>query len=605
MPTQANGPSERPLDVLIVDDMAESRTALCALVTSLGHEVAEASGGVAALEAVRRRAPDILLLDLLMPDLDGFEVTRRVRALTADRWLPVIVISSLQGDEHFCGALRNGADDFLVRPVNVELLDAKLKHYSRVLALQHRLGVASQRQRDIYDNLADAVLTLDADGRVCDLNLSACRHFGDGSPAGLLGTACSELVGQTLADLLAQTELSLRRSDGSAMQVELSVSEWMEEGRVRYTFVLRDLTERRQIDRMKDEFLATVSHELRTPLTSILGAIGLLASGAAGAMSEPAQKLAAVARRNAERLGRLIDDLLDLTKIESDRLVLKLRSQPVGALIAEAMAANQGYANKLQVLLQAEVNDTDARREVRVDSDRFAQVMANLLSNAIKHAPLQSVVTVGLTATARRLHITVRDQGPGLPAEFRTRMFEKFSQADGSDRRAQGGTGLGLYVTRLLVERMGGRINADAVSGPGAQFSVDFPDAAVATVAPSLQLWHIDRDSDARRRMAQWLGPAMPVRSLESLHDVALSADADITCVIVGDPVGQGSAEDFCAGMRRLSAGGRALLYSDAVDADFAQRMGLPWLSKSTASRADVEREIRRAVLHAHKAASL
>lgn len=202
------------------------------------------------------------------------------------------------------------------------------------------------------------------------------------------------------------------------------------------------------------------------------------------------------------------------------------------------------------------------------------------------------------------MRVTVRDRGPGLAAEFRSRMFEKFSQADGSDRRVPGGTGLGLYVTRLLVERMGGRISADSVVGPGAQFTVDWPDAALADSVHVLHLLHIDRDADALRRVAQWIGSAMPVLSLASLDEATAAGAADLEYVVLGDPVGQGSAEAFCAGMRRLAAYGSAVLYSDAVDVDFAQRMGMPWLRKSTASRADIERSIRQAAMQAHKAIS-
>jgi signal transduction histidine kinase len=236
--------------------------------------------------------------------------------------------------------------------------------------------------------------------------------------------------------------------------------------------VIRDLTVRRQVERMKDEFLAGVSHELRTPLTSILGALGLIAGGAAGSLPGPAMALAEVARRNGERLGRLIDDLLDLTKLEGDRMVLHQRPAGVATLLREALAANQGYADRTQVQLRLLGADDDDPL-VRLDPDRFAQIMANLLSNAIKHTPPQHSVTVTLEAPPGEVLIRVQDQGPGIAAEFLPRMFQKFSQADGSDTRAKGGTGLGLYLTRVLTERMKGQISAH--NEGGAVLSVRFP----------------------------------------------------------------------------------------------------------------------------------
>ncbi len=471
------------LQILVVDDIAESRRSLCDLVVTLGHVAVGADSGEAALSQLQHCRPDLVLLDLLMPDMDGFEVTRRMRALDGGRWMPVIVTSSLQGEEHFIHALENGADDFLARPVSPGLLEAKLRHYGDVLALQGQLSSLAQRQSDILDNILDPVLTLDAAGRVEEFNRAA-RTLADlyGEPLDN-GAPCRAIFGMELNALLAQRECRLRRVGGEEFEAEVGLSEWREHGRVHFTLVLRDLTEQRQVERMKDEFLATVSHELRTPLTSVLGALGLLAGGAAGALPAPALSLLDVARRNGTRLSRLIDDILDLTKLEGDRLVLHQRPQLLAPLLREALTANQGYADRAGVKLAADALDA-AAVEVRLDADRFQQVMANLLSNAIKHSPAGETVQVQLCALPQGARVTVRDRGPGIDPRFRARMFEKFSQADGTDRRAQGGTGLGLYITRMLVERMGGRIAADEVDS-GASFSIWFPvDEAAALPVP-------------------------------------------------------------------------------------------------------------------------
>jgi len=464
--------SSPALHILVADDIDSSRQHLCALVRELGHQAHGVSSGLDAVEHVMGKSPDLVLLDLLMPDMDGFEVVQTLRSLVTQRWLPVIVTSSLEGDEHFIHALQRGADDYLTRPINPALLDAKLRHYGRVLGLQSGLAMLAQRQRDIHDNIMDAVITLDGAGFIEESNLAAMRVFGDGQSR-MEGLNCEPLLGAPLQALLAQREMSLRKFDNSFFPAELAVSEWTEAGRVRYTIVVRDLTERRHIERMKDEFLATVSHELRTPLTSILGALSLLACGAAGVLPASAVPLTEVAKRNGERLSHLIDDILDLTKLEGRQMVLHLQPSRLLPLLEEAMSANQAYADQASVGLLLEPASQDPW--VRVDADRFLQIMANLLSNAIKHSAARDTVRVRMVSAANHVQVLVQDQGPGIDEAFRGRIFEKFSQADSSDRRTLGGTGLGLYITRMLVERMGGQVSLAATAGAGASFMVSLP----------------------------------------------------------------------------------------------------------------------------------
>ncbi|NBS96156.1 MAG: sensor histidine kinase [Betaproteobacteria bacterium] len=233
-----------------------------------------------------------------------------------------------------------------------------------------------------------------------------------------------------------------------------------------------------------DEFLASVAHELRTPLTSLLGAVGLMAGGAAGSLPQGAQALAELAQRNGERLSRLIDDLLDLSRLEGDRMRLTLSAQELGSLIHEAVAQHQVIAGRHGVALRTvEDQRAEIERWVAVDPDRFQQVMANLLVNAIRHSAPGDSVQVALQERGDRVQISVRDQGPGIDPAIHPRLFERFVHASSGRSNSSGSNGLGLYLSRLLIERMGGRITAEspiehfAGTGPGRGtiFHLDLP----------------------------------------------------------------------------------------------------------------------------------
>jgi signal transduction histidine kinase len=234
-----------------------------------------------------------------------------------------------------------------------------------------------------------------------------------------------------------------------------------------------DITELKRVDRMKSEFVSIVSHELRTPLTSIRAALGLATSAGAGAVPEKVLQLLQLANRNAERLGLLIDDILDIDRIESGKLRFELAPQPLTPILEQAMAVNGAYAANRTVTLQLNTDGKEAI--VAVDANRLLQVMANLLSNAVKFSPPQGTVEINLTSSARCATIEVHDHGPGIPPEFHDRMFAKFSQGDSSDRRSAGGTGLGLAISKALVESMSGSIHFRTSSTAGTSFFVELP----------------------------------------------------------------------------------------------------------------------------------
>lgn len=248
-----------------------------------------------------------------------------------------------------------------------------------------------------------------------------------------------------------------------------------EEGQVVGFYTLAtDITELKRIDRMKSEFVSTVSHELRTPLTSIRGSLGLIAGGVAGQLPEAVKTLVDIAKNNCERLIRLINDILDIEKIESGKMHLDLQVVELKPLMAQALAANEGYGAAQNVSLS--LHFPDDKVQVNVDSDRLTQVITNLLSNAMKFSPPGGAVEVHVSRGGIGVRVEVRDHGPGIPEEFRKRIFQKFSQADSSDTRQKGGTGLGLNISRAIVERLGGNIGFVTEVGVGSTFFFELPE---------------------------------------------------------------------------------------------------------------------------------
>ncbi len=236
----------------------------------------------------------------------------------------------------------------------------------------------------------------------------------------------------------------------------------------------QDITEQKQAELAKREFVSVVNHELRTPLTSIRGSLSLVVHGVMGEVPEEAMGLLQIALKNAERLGRLIDDILDLEKMEAGSVVIELGPVDVQEEIAAVLESNQQFAEDFGI--EFSFSGPDRRIEICADPNKFQQVLTNLLSNAIKFSPSGARVDISVSQLgSNQVRVAVQDYGPGIPKSFQDRIFEKFTRADTSDTRRRPGTGLGLNIARGLTEKMGGRIDFETKVGEGTTFYVDFP----------------------------------------------------------------------------------------------------------------------------------
>ncbi len=364
------------------------------------------------------------------------------------------------------------------------------------------LAREEMQQRERYlsmliDNVIDAIIIIDARGIIETFNHAAEQIFGYSS-AEVIGRNLSMLMPEpdrsahdgylehyarrgTSRALEQNRELTAVRRTGETFTIELRVSQISHHGECKFIGLVRDITERKRIERMKSELVSIVSHELRTPLTSISGALGLIVGGALGETAPNMRQMLSIAHQNSLRLGRLVDDLLDMDKLVAGKMTLDLRALAVPAQLQQAIAANQGYAAKHDVTL---VLQQAPDVQLVADDDRLQQVLANLISNAVKFSPPGGSVSLGSECRGAWVRIWVRDQGPGIAPEFHTRIFQKFSQADSSDSRQKDGTGLGLAISKELIEHMHGRIGFDSEPGEGACFWCELPIATAVQDQP-------------------------------------------------------------------------------------------------------------------------
>ena len=364
----------------------------------------------------------------------------------------------------------------LVQPYNLIFRDLTMR--------EEALRKAEANHRALLDAIPDTMFRITQDGTLLDFKVGKGPILTE-HPNVFLQRRVTDVFPSVFAQqILTYTDLTLKGGEPHSFEYQMvplsgsSVCDYevrfVMSDRDEVLAIVRDISSRKEAERIKAEFVSTVSHEIRTPLTSIRGSLGLVAGGAVGEIPDQADAMINIALKNSERLTNLINDILDTEKIESGKMDFDRSALDLVALVEQSIEANQAYGESFKVRFEFEYTVPNAK--VQADANRLMQVLANLLSNAVKFTPANETVSVCVSRQDEMLRVAVTDRGPGIPEEFHDKVFDKFTQLDTSNSRRNGGTGLGLSICKTIIRAMGGRIGFETEVGFGTTFYFDLPE---------------------------------------------------------------------------------------------------------------------------------
>jgi two-component system phosphate regulon sensor histidine kinase PhoR len=468
--------------ILIVDDdpalLEALPEALRLRMRGLTVETCDSAPG--ALGKIAHEDYDAIVTDIKMPGMDGLALLDEIQKMRPET--PTILITGHGEHDLAVQALRRGAYDYIQKPIDRDYFTASLARAIEKRGLARHIELQRlelERHSHVLEHVGDGVFVVDRDGVVQFWNLAAEQ---------ITGIAHEQAVGKPAHELLGgwrQVAPSIPVAGAGRPKRALSrMLPFEVEGREVWlsfcgvdvadatVYSFQDRTDERAVDKLKDDFVATASHELRTPLSAIYGAAKTLRR--AEVLGEDGvERLIGIISTESERLARVIDDILFASHLDSGRLRLASERVDVAALAADVLESMQlQLGSDVTLLLEAPSNGLPG---VDVDPTKLRRVLLNLLENAIKYSPEGGPVVLRVDAENGRLRVHVRDHGLGIPRGEHERIFEKFYRADPQLARGVGGTGLGLYICRELVQRMGGEIQVDSEPGRGSTFTVDLP----------------------------------------------------------------------------------------------------------------------------------
>jgi PAS domain S-box-containing protein len=584
--------------ILVVDDQPANLLSMRAILEPLDQEIIEARSGEEALRQLLSNDVSVILLDIQMPGLDGFEVARLVRGREKERHTPIIFLTAFE-DHRFsiAEAYSLGAIDYLMKPIVPTVLVAKVSFFVELYQKAELLKQLSAEEREkgresearraaMLETALDSIISIDHESRIVEFNPAAEAMFGY-RKSDVLGALMPELImppryhnvhycgvarfletgyGPLLG---SHMEISALRADGVEFPIELSIVPHGSGPAPLFTAYVRDITARkkseedlrgairreqeraeqlREADKRKDEFLAMLAHELRNPLAAVANSLQIARTP--GIDGEALRWSQEVMERQVSQLTRLIDDLLDVSRFTRGKITLKREVVSLEELVGRAADAARPQFDAKRQKLQIEFSGSGG---VWIDADpaRIEQIFGNLLTNASRYTSEGGHVALSVTQEGDEAVVQVKDNGIGISAEMLPHLFDPFAQADSSLDRAHGGLGIGLTLVRSLAELHGGTATAKSDGiGRGSEFIIRLPRAqqiADEEVArdPLLdgvprRILVVDDNHDAAHTLALILSSYGHVTEIASNGSDALSAterfDFEVVLLDIGLP---------------------------------------------------------------------
>ena len=600
---------QRPdrVNVLLVDDRPENLLALEAILNSPSYNLVQASSGTEALRCLLNQDFAVILLDVQMPGMDGFETATLIRSRDRSRSTPIIFITAFSSnDTHVFKGYSLGAVDYLFKPVKPEILTSKVQVFvelfqktvevkqqaTQLAAVNSELSKSEERFRTLCACSPLGIYLADVEGRCTYINPRCQAICGLTLEESLAEVWQREVHPEDRDRVVADWLAWIKESQEYSNEFRLAGSEnvrWIhvqsspmfsDLGKlIGHVGTVRDITDRKQAEeergrlireqvarqeaeranQMKDEFLAILSHELRTPLNAILGWSRLLRVKKFD--EETIDKALETIERNAKSQAQLIEDILDVSRILRGKLNLNKHPIRLESVIELAIDSLQPLAEEKSIVL--ELTSSPNVGEVIGDFDRLQQIVWNLLSNAIKFTQEEGKVEVRLESVGDEAQIQIIDNGIGIEPDFLPYVFDRFRQADSSTTRSYGGLGLGLAIVRHLVEQHGGKVDAENNPGEGAKFTVALPLAQRNALADdddwselsdqaqflptlvNLQLLVVDDDDDTREFLIALLEEeGAMVRSASSVAEALAALESSWPDVLLSD-IGMPGADGY------------------------------------------------------------
>jgi signal transduction histidine kinase len=498
--------------ILVIDD----DPVICALIREVlqeaGFDVLTAGTANRGLELAEERQPGLILLDLVLPGASGEEVLARLKSDGATAAVPVVVLTNVRASAARLRCLKLGADEFLNKPVPPEELVVRVRTLLGLRETQANLRSEKRRLETLLDGIQEGIVLIDHEENIVlanpiarnflglsgdePLDLAAVREAPN-MPKGWIASALSEAEGEGRRQFTVLLDRPVRLS----INVDCQPSLDREGNLAGYAIFLRDRTREQRLEDMKSEFISLASHELRTPISALRNAIELLADERPGPLNKTQRELCELALRSIRRLTTLVSDVLDLNRIDANRMNLELESTAIAPLLEAAGQIMRLEAQPRKLTLEVET-EPDLPR-ICADPARMEQILENLLKNAIKFTPPGGKITLrGLRHQdedgTEWVRIDVADTGIGIKEKFLDRIFDRFFQCESAPSRGKG-SGLGLAIVRELVQAHNGRITVESTEGKGTTFHVDLPPD---TPGRRREMVLGRATEDARRRMA-------------------------------------------------------------------------------------------------------